>query len=162
MRGPLARCSMGSTAASQGATPDGHRCRSLPTNVPLFAVGLCAYGGRPMLAAVLSALTLVPFGVAPPTYISDGAICGEPTGLPGELATTQSGIPGELDLAAKGGVQLWRAERGGFVAGERVALGDVMRCAKAARGPSEAGVAAVEDASGALVAAVRDPGGDWS
>ncbi len=59
-------------------------------------------------------------------------------------------------------MQFWRAGRGGFVAGERVVLGDVLGCAKAARHPSGAGVAAVEDASGAVVAAVRDPGGYWS
>ncbi len=35
-----------------------------------------------MLAAVLSALTLAPFGVAPATHVPDGANCGAAHGAP--------------------------------------------------------------------------------
>lgn len=87
----------------------------------------------------------------PPLTLSKTEVgCAAPTGLPGEIVTS-----------GRKAVQLVTTTSTGMRTGRAFALEYSAGCAVAASQPNGAGVLAIPDDSGVLVA-LREPGGDWS
>lgn len=107
------------------------------------------------ITLALLTLSLLPASAlaaeVPPLTLSKMEVgCAAPTGLPGEIVTS-----------GRNAVQLVTATQTGLQKGRAFALEYSAGCAVAASQPNRAGVLAIPDDSGVLVA-LREPGGDWS